>query len=460
MSDWNDRVAHLLVGTERRPGVSEADMLRAVAVEATRHRAGAVAATLSPGLSYAPPESRPECSPKAAQLLELALAGQLDEMEMGGAVTAWVARCAAAGRIAAARHVPALLELGTRASALRADVHATIGERGRWVAAMSERWRWAAAAGDEPDPATVPIDVLVADLAARRKRDPEAGRDRIVAAAEGLAAAERAQLYQVLAVGLSPADEPLLESLLDDRSRKVQAEAAALLAALPGSRRAARMTGRIEPLVTRQRRKRWTVELPEDLDDQAERDGIVAKPPGGTGRKAWWLRQIVAGVPLAWWEEHLDADPARLTGAPPLPEVRLGWVDACLAQRDERWAAGLFDAHPEPALVGLLSPAEADRRLLAACRARKPDLAALARLLSAAPEPWSRKLTEAVLGVLRRHEDAPEAVRLLGLLGRADPDSVDDLAALATDYSGRAQRELRRSISWITFRTSLDEEFA
>ena len=40
------------------------------------------------------------------------------------------------------------------------------------------------------------------------------------------------------------------------------------------------------------------------------RDGIEPNPPPGTGKRAWWLRQIVGAAPLwAWSAPRLPRPP-------------------------------------------------------------------------------------------------------------------------------------------------------
>lgn len=442
-------------------------MLRAVAVEATRRRAGAVPERDVTPLPPAGREARPQCSAKAAQLLELTLAGQFGAAATHHFATEWLSRCARAGHIVPVGHIVALLDLGAGNTELRPDIRAVLGRRGQWVAARHDRWRWAAT-GDEDDDldaAALPIDVLAGRLEAARRADADAGRELVVATVEGLAAADRARLYESLAAGLSPADEPLLESLLDERSAKIRAVAADLLARLPDSAWVTRAVARLAPLVTRRRGRRFEVALPEELGDDAVRDGIVAKPPGGTGRKAWWLRQLVAAVPLPWWEETVGADPPALIARAPLPEVRAGWVDAAGRHGEPRWAAALFDTGPDPALLPLLGAEDAAARLIAACRGKKPfrkkpTQKALGALLDAGPDPWSPQLTEAVLDYLSGFgtDGLKQAGPLLATLTRADASALDTLTAFAARFSTDAP--FRLAVNHITFRTSLDQEFA
>ena len=115
-------------------------------------------------------------------------------------------------------------------------------------------------------------------------------------------------------MGLGPDDEPFLERRLDDRARSVREDAAELLDRLPGSARAARMADRLRPLLTTHGtlRKHLEVELPDDPDAAAVRDGLVDPGPG-VSKRACWLEQIVAGAPLEVWTEVTRAErPAKV----------------------------------------------------------------------------------------------------------------------------------------------------
>ena len=459
---WDDTLSTLLLGTERRPGPAEAELLRAATVETVRRRAGAVAPTTGFVLEPAHPETAPECSARAAQLLDLALADHLGAGSRGALTALWLDTCAAAGRIVPAEYVPALLDLGRATTSLRPSITFVVGSRGRWLARLAGTWPWIHSGQDDD----ADVDVIADRLRSARRDDPEEGRDAVVAATDGVAAADRAVFVSTIAVNLSSADEPLLESLLDDRSRTVRAAAIDLLAQLPDSAWSKRMIDRVEPLITNRRRGRFRVDLPDELDDDSERDGIIGKPPPKVGRLAWWLRQIIAGVPLEWWESTLDADPPTLAHHAPVPEVRLGWIDAVQRQRNDRWAAALFDAGPEPALVSLLTEEAAADRLLAAARGRRPfsgvpSLESLARLLAAGPHPWSGDLS---LAVAKRLDAAnPNTDRgfsqLVALLDRADESATERLAALAEGLPNPWQRLIRTAIGRISFKTTITQEF-
>lgn len=76
----------------------------------------------------------------------------------------------------------------------------------------------------------------LAAVEAMRRTDPAAARALVAAVAPTLAAEPRQRLVQTLAIGLSEADSDLLSGLAEDRSGKVQALAASLLARLGRAR--------------------------------------------------------------------------------------------------------------------------------------------------------------------------------------------------------------------------------
>lgn len=464
--NWDDTVATLLVGTERRPDASEADLLRAVATEETRRRAGVPIQRVDHTFVPAPPESRPECSQKASQLLELALLEQFGKGTRVELARVWVQRCDQASRIADRRLVPTLLDLGTQHEDLRDGVASVVGERGRWMASMSERWTWAIGSTDMAVDADAPLPVIAESLRRQRRTDPAAGREMVIAAALGLSAADRAELYGALAVSLTAEDEPLLETLLDERSKKIRAVAASLLSRLPDSALSQRMIVRLEPLIEKKRLgTKFGVELPDSLDGEAARDGIEEKPPSGIGRHAWWLEQIVALTPMQWWEDALGAYPSTLAHKAPTQEVWRGWLTAAIRQHDGRWAAALFDAHPTRELLVVMRRDDVIDRLVAACRGnrpfkKRPSMTDLAGLLVHAPSLWPRPLSDAVMSAIEDSKRQAVGIGVvLAMMGRADSIILDPLSRLIPEFRQSDQRAARAAINQITFRASLDEEF-
>ena len=446
---WEDTVATMLLGTERRPERTEDELLADVAMEATRRRAGKRVREADFAINHCPPETQPECPTGARQLLELARVDHFGAGSRDPLTALWVERCAEAGRIVPATLVPDLLDFGRTDPGSRPHLRAVIGERGRWLAALADNWKWFGGADDAED---VALDSVVVRLRGQRGIDAKQGREEVVDAARGRAAADRAELFLALEVGLSAADEPLLEEMLDDRSRKVKKVALEFLSRLPDSAYSRRMVARIEPLVVKRRLSAgFKLELPDSLDEEAERDGIAAKGDG-------MVAQIFAGVPLTWWEATVGAADS-VAGKAPFSAVREGWIEAARRQCNGEWAVALFDAQPEPRLLEIMTGPDADTRLAAV--SRRLPIPKLTDMLRHGPHRWPPDLSVAIARVLKesRVGNTSGLAGLIDLLDRIDESAVDRVTRSVEHLPDTIQRQVARSLNRVRFRIAIDQEF-
>lgn len=422
MNPWESLVSAALIGTDRRPftpdalpGIqpdeldaagAEARVLACAAVLATYRRAGWSPSSHRIEITApAPDEDLPECSPTAAQVLELLLAG--DVRVDGGnhpLISQWLVACANAGRRVPARLLVAVLRLGTTKPTTRQHVRAVIGTRGEWLAAQNPQWTWARRQSLEPRTAAERFATMTSGerltlLTAARSIEPALGRTLVESIWDGEQAASRAGMVDALATGLSQEDEPLLETTLDDRAASVRAAAARLLDQLPRSRRAARMADRVRSLVRVDDHGRGiTVELPDEPDPAARRDGITDERERGYGLRASWLIKMLRATPLTVWESELGLRPteAVLLGADHA-ELIYGWGLAAHRQGNREWASAIAARVPEPWLLPVLGPAAA-----ADVVAGYPNLdARFAALLDACPDPWPAGFSAAITERLR-----------------------------------------------------------
>ena len=303
--------------------------------------------------------------------------------------------------------LPQALELGRRSLALRPFLAPVIGERGLWLAAQRDDWGYAAGVGinaqEEARWNDGSFEQRREFLKRERATDPPAARERLVHSLDQLPAKERADLAGVLADGLGPDDEPLLDSLRVDRSREVRQVACALLLRLPRAAHPRRAEARVESLLKQERvllRKRWQIDAPAAAGSDWKDDNVDAERPKheSLGERAWWLHQLVRQVPLAWWTQHTRMTPAELlrwADDTDWTEALLsGWRDVLLAAPEIDWCEALLESWPakvlrdDPATVLALLPSAARERhwqrqlrdgtvafhvilpqLLAACRA-------------------------------------------------------------------------------------------
>jgi hypothetical protein len=309
-------------------------------------RAGALAAAASRP-AVAQDDSLPRAPAGTTPLLKSAIDGELD------ALAAWmVQRLQQAGVRLPDALLPAAL--GQRDSKDAAQWLPVLGERGRWLAQQNPAWRKlldkaaAAAAADEADLRQTWEEGNTAQrraaLLAQRQRDPAVARGWVAATLPKEKADLRQQWVEALETGLNHDDADLLERQLDDRSQGVRAAAAALLARLPASACATRLRdralacmqwqtgakpsglGKLAAMVGMGGALQLQVEPPAELAKDWERDGIVANPPAGEGKRAFWLRQLLGLIDPRLWSDTAASSAAEL-----LPAIQKNeWAEALL----------------------------------------------------------------------------------------------------------------------------------
>jgi hypothetical protein len=321
---------------------------------------------------------------------------------------------------------PALLDAGRRHPELRAWIAPVAGWLAGWLGAQRADWSYAASTPDaasstvdESDDAGVwefgSTDQRVAYLRRLRERDPEAGRALLHEALSTEPPQERAALLTALDRGLSIVDEPVLERALDDRLGQVREAALRLLARLPESGYAQRMVARARACVDPSGTGMIAVTPPLECDRSMRRDGITARPPVGTGARAWWLEEILARTPLRAWPGPREFT-ARGIDEEWAEPVRRGLARAAAAQHDAAWAAALVDAvtadlaehgHPNDrqllaALLGALPAEDLAARASAGLRDGLGSASAVGveQILALCPRPWPPAVADAVLGAL------------------------------------------------------------
>ncbi|KVD10422.1 hypothetical protein WI81_27305 [Burkholderia ubonensis] len=420
-----------------------------------------VSATAQPA---AEPDPVPETPVTLMPILTSAIAG-----ELGGLAEWLVARMTRAKR-----RLPHALLPSVFARPARLDVWwPVIGRRGHWLASQHPEWQALLAARQAPadDDATLLQAWDEGDTAARvraltalRRRDAAHARDALNAVLPKEKAEQRQAFVEVLQHGLSSADEPMLERLLDDRSQAVRQSAAELLLRLPESALVKRMearadaclrwqpagaaSGAVSRLVAMLGKRAEPVlqlEVPAELPKDWERDGIAAKPPPGEGQRAFWLRQLVAAIAPARWSASAATTPDGALNVMAAHE----WADALLAgcaaaacrHGDADWAEPLLrralaDANVlHPYQERLWQVVRADARVELVCRQLTLGNRYVARRgLEAMSAPWPNAVVSAVAsaaldawrarreaGDTRQHDDVTGLIEL-ALLRVQDAD--------------------------------------
>jgi hypothetical protein len=429
---WPAVLAAALLGTARSGGEPGA-LLDVAAAQALRRRAGV---PLVQGAQPPPPapvdDGLPVDASAAARVdallaLDSATRDALPVRDMAARLellSEWLTAAAAAGRRVPPELVPALLDAGRRHRALRPVIPRVAGPVGSWLAAQRADWSYASST---PRTTSIVDDDAVwelgtirqrtAYLTRLRRRDPAGARGLLDTVWEAEPPDDRAVLLGTLVTGLSTEDETLLERALDDRRKQIRDVALDLLARLPDSRYGWRMSDRATACIELNANA-ITVHPPGQCDRSMRRDGIAARPPSGTGERAWWLEEILARTPLRTWPEP-RAFLAHQVSEMWLRTVRRGLARAAATQRHGAWAAALIDplskdmaADWQPAdrllLEALYDVLPAEDLAVRAADALRSGLAratavGVEHVLGLCPPPWPPDVAEAVFDALEDH---------------------------------------------------------
>ena len=421
-----------LVARAADAGAERAFLLR-LGVHAVRARAGVVPAAVTERPAAAPPDARPPCPPSLAAIVADLCAGRSKPI-----LAEALERIDARGWRLPAQLTPALAAL--RDATLLPAAANVAGERGRWLARHNPAWRWLVD-GVAPDSLEQrrrvwdegSADARTAALRATRVTDPAEARDWVASSWQAEKASLREDMIAALATGLSADDEPLLVQALADRAAGVRQAAARLLARIDTSPLAGRAreradavlayaapaTGMLGALKSRLAGKgsgELSVSPPAAFVAAWADDGLVEKPLPGTGKRAFWLTQILSSVAPAHWEQRFGASADTLVKAATQDDewadaVLAGWTEAAVRFDARPWAEPLWRARaarqpPESlgrlaALVFPLMDAAAIHDA-AATLIDGGEVPIWSAILAAAPRPWSQALADRFLRAFRR----------------------------------------------------------
>jgi hypothetical protein len=304
--------AAVTIGTDRTGGDQSAagTLLTEAARSGTQARAGWRPQTRSGALPVCRDDDLP-VAPGPASAILLRLLGDPDPP----LIEEWAQLALSHGVRVDGATAPLVLDWWARQRRPSATVFAALGHRGTWLASLNADWqKHVAALGITDDVGEVwqagNSPERLAMLIAVRLRDPARGLALVESTWKTDGANDRHRFMELLRLNISMADEPFLEAALDDRSKVVRREAAALLARIPGSRLRQRLAEAAKDMIAVRTvrakligRSRQEIVLvpPESFLASWDRDGIEERPPQGVGPRAWWMRQILARADLAVW---------------------------------------------------------------------------------------------------------------------------------------------------------------
>ncbi|MGE0084096.1 MAG: DUF5691 domain-containing protein [Desulfococcaceae bacterium] len=366
-------------------------------------------------LTQSPEDNRKTCTPAAGRILREALAKPWPRL-----VSEWIAGASGSNTRPRFRALPALLRFATETPVYRSAVRGCIGPRGRWIAQKNPDWRWAAATEKDMEQSETrlweegTLSERCEYMIRVREKEPAKSRALIQEGLKGETASNRSKLIALFQHSLSPDDEPVLESLLDDRSIEVRRALASLLSQLPSSALALRMQERMKDCVSMEKgllRTTCKVEPPEEINEPMKRDSILDKAVSGLGSRAAMLMWMVSFTPLGWWQERGNFSPKEILKAIRKSEWKealfMGLANAAITQHDPSWITALLESgktgkfQPDrDALMKAMPRSDLEKWVASSL---SPDSISVIESLihSNDPEIWGPELSKTVLTVVK-----------------------------------------------------------
>jgi hypothetical protein len=389
--------------------------------------------------------------------------------------------------------VPLVLEWWARQPRRSESVFAALGHRGEWLASLNADWQKPVATLEIPPDAD---DVWqsgkgaerLAILTTVRRRDPARALALVESTWQSDGANDRQRFVDVLAGHSSMADEPFLEAALDDRSKLVRRQAAAVLALIPGSRLRQRLADSAKEIITVQTtrgtllsrgRRQVVLVPPESFAASWERDGIEERHPEGVGQRAWWMGQILARAGLAVWTERTGMTPDAILESLKqddyFGDAMQALIGAATSAGDPAWSAALVRTLSDQASIDVVSIAALLEGLpgdqgewLSLETVKKARLTAVDRwaVLTSFDRQWSPAFSAGAMKILgaQAASEPAEAWRLSRPLEaasrRISPDALEAFEdALARSFPGESMASAMKHVERVRLRADMRKEF-
>lgn len=454
---WHELRSVALIGVDRRgsaPPLTESGLaveradasvelavLDGAALGAMQRLAGSAPLMAGAVVESSPAETRVEAPPGAVQMLELLLtsapvvAGHRDEL-----LSAWFAACDAAQRRVPARLLVAVLD-GVNQT-LRAVARPCLGMRGAWLARLNPAWEWAASGSkdaSEANWATASINERVALLKQLRGADPAKARELLQSTIATDSPKDRARQIEALAVGLSQADEPFLEALLEERSAYVRGAAAGCLSHLTDSSFSQRMATDLRGILS--------------VDGRRRKRTLVVSDPASLA---------IMYAPLSVWTDVSGEDETTTLSMVLHDEqamVRL--TSRILDTGDPVWLDALMRVQPNPTFLRRL-PQTSRESYARDILKGTVDGPRVTQTLDALDHEWSADFSRFVIERLQGQKNGGTLLRFASraIASGLHPDTMPRLEAwLNKTDDAAAATTLRAILQYHSFRRAISEAF-
>jgi hypothetical protein len=304
------------------------------------------------GLAQAPPEEKQYCSPVAMQVLKDILFEESQSL-----LQLWLSACAKANRLVHPEMIPSLFAIGKQYKQLRTNIAACTGKRGEWLCQFNAEWNYSVSQSTEELWNTGTADQRKAVLTELRSADPGAARALLEQTWPQEDAATKVSFLEILSINIGNDDLPFLESLQNEKSKKVKEEALKLVKQIPGSALVQQYMTVLEEAVIIKTEKALlgmmsktslSFQLPAAIDPEIFKTGIekLSSNSKEFSDDEFIIFQLMQFVPPSFWEQQLSKTPQQIielfekdaTGKKMIPALLL----ATLQFKQHQWAVYLM----------------------------------------------------------------------------------------------------------------------
>lgn len=303
--------------------------------------------TISPALE----ETKPYCSRRASQVLK-----DIFTAESISLLLLWLKQCAASGAIIPPELLPVVLSEGADNKKLQPYIPACTGNRGEWLSRFNERWNFIKQQTPEDAWKTGTPEQRKAVLKETRVHNPSLAREWLQQTWKEEDAATRLVFLEIISETASADDIAFLQSLSNEKSKKVKDEALLLLKQIPGAPIVLQYQQLLATAVMFKKEKAMLglsskmvlhFQLPAQIDESVFKTGIekLSSTKEFTDEE-FVIYQLMQSVPPAFWETQLHHSPEQIiqlfqkdaTGKKMLPAV----VTAIGRFKDKEWAHAMM----------------------------------------------------------------------------------------------------------------------
>ena len=262
----------------------------------------------------APDEVKPYCNDKAMQALnDIVIEDNMHLLRL------WLQLCNNKQQLIQPGMVSVLLTTGTTQKKLQLLIADCCGKRGEWMATFNNSWNFSAVVSDDERWNTGTFEQRKELLKQTRKSDPHKAREWVQQTWEQEDVNAKVSFLEIFGDNIQRQDLSFLESLANEKSKRVRDEATHLLKQIPGSsivRLYEKALG--ESVILKKEKgllglKSKTVlqfKVPGTIDESIFKTGIdkLCNNKEMTDDE-YIVHQLMAHVPPAFWERHFEFIP-------------------------------------------------------------------------------------------------------------------------------------------------------